>query len=372
MRQNQSQSLPLLNLFNYLRENLGWCLGIDDYLAVAEVMTLGVGVGDWEQVQSLCCLLWAKSETQVGVVKKLVGQMRKSSEPQRSATLEKLEPLTPISPDPPAKSEKTSETTAPPTPPPPPASETLELTLEMEMEPAVTAAAKIRRRISEIKGSYRFQSDYFPVTEREMKQTWRLLRRPLRQGVPAELDVPATVAKIAREGILAAPVLVPRRVNQTDLILLIDRRGSMLPFHPLTEQLVQTALRGGRLRATNVYYFHNYPDETLFRHRNLLQGVPLMEVLSGVSSRAVMLIISDGGAARRFYDQERVEATGAVLEVLRSFVQHIAWLNPVPESLWRHTSAEGIARAVPMFALSREELNRGMQVLRGRKLSEEF
>lgn len=85
-----------------------------------------------------------------------------------------------------------------------------------------------------------------------------------------------------------------------------------------------------------------------------------------------MLIISDGGADRRFYDRERVEATGAMLEVLRSFVQHIAWLNPVPESLWRHTSAEGIARAVPMFALSREELNRGMQVLRGRKLSEEF
>ncbi|MEQ9671280.1 hypothetical protein [Coleofasciculus sp. G2-EDA-02] len=35
-----------------------------------------------------------------------------------------------------------------------------------------------------------------------MKQCWRYLRRPVREGIPTELDVEATVAKVGREGIL--------------------------------------------------------------------------------------------------------------------------------------------------------------------------
>ena len=36
--------------------------------------------------------------------------------------------------------------------------------------------------------SFIFNSEHFPVTKRQMKQSWRFLRRPIREGPPTELD----------------------------------------------------------------------------------------------------------------------------------------------------------------------------------------
>ena len=52
--------------------------------------------------------------------------------------------------------------------------------------------------------------DYFPVTRRQMKQSWRCLRHMVRQGPPTELDVDATVHAIGRQGnVVAACVRSP-------------------------------------------------------------------------------------------------------------------------------------------------------------------
>jgi uncharacterized protein with von Willebrand factor type A (vWA) domain len=49
---------------------------------------------------------------------------------------------------------------------------------------------------------YSFSSDYLPITARQMKQNWRYLRRAARFGPPVDLDVAATVQKIAHEGMM--------------------------------------------------------------------------------------------------------------------------------------------------------------------------
>ncbi|MEQ9553688.1 MAG: hypothetical protein RIM23_29195 [Coleofasciculus sp. G3-WIS-01] len=59
------------------------------------------------------------------------------------------------------------------------------------------------------------------------------------------MDIKATVETMGRQGILLTPVLIPRRINRTDLVLMIDQEGSMVPFHRLSRQLVETAQRGG-------------------------------------------------------------------------------------------------------------------------------
>jgi hypothetical protein len=198
-----------------------------------------------------------------------------------------------------------------------------------------------------------------------MKQCWRYLRRPMREGVPIELDVEATVAKMGREGILLAPVLMPPRSNRTDLVLMIDQEGSMVPFHELSRQLVETAERGGRLRQTHVFYFHDYPDEYLYHHPAMLNAQPISEVLDEIGERAVVLVVSDGGAARGNFDQERVESTKVWIEQLQQSVRYSAWLNPMPNEYWRHTTAEEIARLLPMFEMSRQGMNAAISVLRG-------
>jgi uncharacterized protein with von Willebrand factor type A (vWA) domain len=47
-------------------------------------------------------------------------------------------------------------------------------------------------------------------------------------------------------------------------------------------------------------------------------------------------------------------------------VRRYAWLNPMPNHRWRNTTAEEIARFVPMFEMNRRGLDAAIDILRGR------
>lgn len=211
-------------------------------------------------------------------------------------------------------------------------------------------------------------SDYFPITGRQMKQSWRYLRRLIREGPPIELDVEATVKQISREGMLLHPVTSPRRVNRNELLLLVDRDGSMLPFHSLSERLTKTAMYGGRLAKAGIYYFHNCPGQYLYRDPYHQVAEPIGEVLSTFHhDYAGVLIFSDAGAARGGFSRERLELTAEFLDRLRQQLRYVAWLNPMPRDRWTGTAGE-IAKLVPMFELSRQGLERAIDVLRGKPI----
>jgi uncharacterized protein with von Willebrand factor type A (vWA) domain len=215
--------------------------------------------------------------------------------------------------------------------------------------------------------SFRQTSEYFPLTRRQMKQSWRFLRRMVRTGTPTELDIEATLDQISRQGICLEPVLVPRRVNQSRLLLLIDQDGSMVPFHGFSELLAETAMRGGRLENANVYYFHNCPMDYLYGDRYFHQAEIIDDVLNTVqSSYTGVLIFSDAGAARSALNAERLDVTTAFLTMLKQRVRYIAWLNPVPSTRWTGTTANQIAQVVPMFELNRRGLDQAISILRGR------
>jgi uncharacterized protein len=210
-------------------------------------------------------------------------------------------------------------------------------------------------------------TDYLPVTQRQMKQSWRYLRRFVREGVPTELDVAATVRHIAQNGMLLNPVLVPPRRNQTELLLLIDQDGSMVAFHSLSVRLMETASRGGRLGDAGVYYFHNCPIDYLYHDPKHQQAEPLRDWFGQVSrSRSVVLIFSDAGAARGGANPERIAETKKFLAELRPQVRYVAWLNPLPKARWEGTSAEAIAQLTPMFEISRQGMDGAISALRGR------
>lgn len=209
-------------------------------------------------------------------------------------------------------------------------------------------------------------TEYPPLTRRQMKQSWRYLRRMLREGVPTELDVEGTIERISRQGVLLEPVIVPRRVNRSKLLLLIDQDGSMMPFQNLSHQLAETAIRGGRLEDTDIYYFHNCPIDYLYRDRYYQVPKTIDDVLNSLRfPHTSALVFSDAGAARGGLNPERVEVTAQFLEQLREQVRHIAWLNPMPRYRWFGTSAGQIARLVPMFELTRQGLHNAISTLRG-------
>lgn len=357
--------LPLLEIFNSLRQRHGLPLGVDEYLVVVRGLQAGFGVGSRQELEQLCCTLWAKSNNESRLIRRLFEQMWKQVESSPKDSIS--------SPIPSPKPEKSEANL--------PENLSLELSdepkskleepasLSMEMDEPVQVVQAVRRssRDRELKRPrYSLLNDYFPVTKRQMKQSWRYLRRPVREGVATELDVEATVEKMGREGMLLEPVLVPRRTNRTDLVLMIDQEGSMVPFHALSRQLVETAERGGRLRQTSVFYFHDYADEYLYRHPALLNAQPIDEVLAEVGERAVVLIVSDAGAARGNFDAERVKQTQEWMEKLQQSVRYTAWLNPMPNESWLHTTAGEISQFAPMFEMSRQGMNGAIGVLRGR------
>lgn len=352
------EELPLLDIFNSLRQRHGLPLGVDEYLAVLRSLQAGFGIGSRQEVQQLCCLVWAKSEEESRLIRRLLEQMWKHS-PAESGNEDKRSPDVPEKPQTSEQScsdEPLPELETPPSPTPEPVQ-------------AVQAVRSSRRDREMKRPRYSLLTEYFPVTKRQMKQCWRYLRRLVREGVPTELDVEATVAKMGREGILLEPVLMPPRCNRTDLVLMIDQEGSMVPFHELSRQLVETAERGGRLRQTRVFYFHDYPDEYLYRHPAMLDAQPMSEVLEEIGERAVVLIVSDAGAARGNFDKERVESTRVWIEQLQQSVRYCAWLNPMPNECWQNTTAEELARLLPMFEMSRQGMNAAISVLRGRYIA---
>jgi len=237
-----------------------------------------------------------------------------------------------------------------------------------EIEDEVQAARVARGATDGGKG------EFFPVTRRQMKQSWRHLRRPVREGRATELDVEATVNQIGRQGMLLDPVLVPPRVNRLELLLLIDQDGSMIPFHALSERLIRTATQEGRLGHFSIYYFRNCPTLNLYRDRHCRDAEPLQTVLETLqNTRTVVLVISDAGAARGVFNPDRLRMTRQFVAQLQRHARYIAWLNPVPRSRWsstksgfHSTTAGQIAELVPMFEVTRAGLDSAIDVLRGR------
>lgn len=377
------EELPLLDIFNSLRQRHGLPLGIEEYLAVVRSLEAGFGIANREELEQLCCMLWAKSEQENCLIRRLFGEMwvqieslpensNSSTQENSPTSLDETESdasnLISDSPTPENHESSPIETSTPEEP------QVDEPLPDLDIPPTITPepvqavqAMRSSRSDREIKRPrYVLLTEYFPVTKRQMKQCWRSLRRPIRQGIPTELDVEQTVAKIGREGILLQPVMMPPRTNRSDLVLIIDQEGSMVPFHELSRQLVETARRGGRLRTANVYYFHDYPDEYLYQHPAMVDAKTVSEILDEIDERTAVLIVSDAGAARGNFDQERIDNTKVWVEQLQQSVRYFAWLNPMPSECWGQTTAEEIARFVPMFEMSSQGMNAAISALRGR------
>jgi hypothetical protein len=211
------------------------------------------------------------------------------------------------------------------------------------------------------------QDEYFPLTRRQMKQGWRYLRRTSREGPKTEFDLEGTVAQIGQQGLFLGPVMKSRRSNRTDLVFLIDCDGSMVPFQGLSQRLVDTAKRAGRLGSASVYFFRNCPIRYLY-HDSLMQSPePMHQFLRGrLSPKTVVMLVSDAGAARGSLNPSRLRKTQTFLEQLNQYARYVVWLNPLPRSRWEGTTAHVIAQLVPMFEIDRAGFQGAIDILKGR------
>jgi uncharacterized protein with von Willebrand factor type A (vWA) domain len=352
-------TLPLLDLFEDLLA-AGLPLGIDEYGRALRALAGGFGLANRAALERMCRALWVKSAEDSAVFRFYFDRHF----PMAAATPEGTEPDAAS-----GGPEPSTEGEAPPVtlPASGQATRTESLLLAkpsslMDDQSVLQAAA--RRDLPEQR--FLRNAEYYPVTRRQMKQTWRYLRKPVREGPEVEFSVEETVRAVTRCGMLLSPSLIPRRLNRAALLLLIDRKGSMTPFHGLGQRLEDTAVRGGRLGDAAVYYFHDYPQQYVYRNPVMTRPLRVEGLTGGNQSQRAVLIFSDAGAARGGFDPDRVEATRNFLERMRRSTGRIAWLNPMPYSRWAGTSAKPIAECVAMFEFSRQGMDHAMDLLRGR------
>jgi uncharacterized protein with von Willebrand factor type A (vWA) domain len=347
----------LFQVFERLRRQ-GVPLGVSDYLLAIETIQAGVGLEDAESFKGLCRLLWAKS--------------REDQELFDLAFAELVEPqLSTISTPESNTSNSLSTAPEPPTtlPESQPESE-LEEEAESQQERVALPSKSMNRsfmlKLELSEDSHHYQlTPRLPISRRDMAGAWRQLRRPQRVGVPEELDVEDTINNICRSGLLLRPVLQPRRRNQARLLVLVDQQGSMAPFAPLIDAMIESILQGGLLGKTSLYYFHDCPEGFLYQRPSLTDALPLEALVDEQAKGNSVLIVSDAGAARGYYDRRRVAETQAFLKTLSVYTYLYTWLNPMPKTRWKATTAEDIAGMVPMFTLSQEGLNDAVNILRG-------
>ncbi|WP_146217444.1 hypothetical protein [Chitinophaga sp. S165] len=195
------------------------------------------------------------------------------------------------------------------------------------------------------KKNYTFDNRYLPVSRRFIEQTIRSLRYKVPGAGRATIDIPATVEEVARKGYFNEWKLTEEDGFVTRWTLLIDHEGSMIAFKDLADAVVESATTGSVKNEGDVFYFRNYPSEYLFTNPEHTRSVKLRKLITSPSRN--ILIVSDAGAARGYYSEDRVRKVFRLLYQLRS--HRIAWLNPLPEARWKGTSAEKISRYVKMF-----------------------
>ena len=361
-------------------------LGCDDLLALRQALGAGFGLASRDELVELCVTLWAKSPTEAAMVRMLFERRQlpdwavlvgtaaagPTGGPEAGAGL--------------------------PVPGPAGSSPQPAGAVEAPLTVARTKVAGVPRLPARPTRQF-VLAPQFPLSSRAVAQTFRRLRQPVREGPATELDVDATTERRARTGLASPPVLVPRRRNRARLILLVDRQGSMSPFHPYLDHLRDAIVEDSKLDTVYEGYFHDSPvdradprvlarlsgmfptlDSVLASIRPSARGIvfgdPLLRkpvrlgrLLDDASDARGAVIVSDAGAARQSYDAERLVASVAFARELRRRNVALAWLNPVPREGWAGTTAAELARHVPMFALDGEGLHRAVDVLRGRPVA---
>lgn len=390
------QEGPLWTLFEQLRRRR-FPLGLEDYHILRGALRAGFGWSSRQALRDLCCALWSKSTRERELLIALFDQLKLDEWKLREQT-----------------SEGSAGSSWPRTEPSETALE--EETAEDEMEPSagvyeegleqlpLSQSRNLPFILLETNKSSNRPFVFvpqFPLTYREIAQAWRRLRRPVRMGPRVELDVQETVDKRCRLGIGAPIVLVPRRRNTARLLLLIDRQGSMSPFHRFTDEVCDAIQQSGKLEHAALYYFHDVPaegaDESVLNQLSdklfptldgvlsqippLAEGevyadptlnsmpVKLSDVLNSHAAGAAVVILSDAGAARGNYDIIRLLDTVAFVKALRAHTTQYVWLNPLPERYWGKSTAAQIARHIPMLPLDQQGIYRAVNILRGQPFS---
>lgn len=353
-----AEALPFLELFQAYRARFQ--LSIAQYDDLRQALACGFGLGGWDSLRLVCRALWCKQVPGSPLYQEFD---RLFDAYVRQYTGQFIEP----SPAP---------TPAPVSPPPSPAISTLgqlptlpprnRIEPTPQSDPILANVPSAMRSLSP--GSLPVQRgdkntvpievnpNQLPLTTAEVRSLWRSLRVRVRSSRQQEVDLPATLAAIEREGIYADVVLRPVLTRKTEALILVDTHNAMIPYRPAIQPLLK-AVDDRWIDPAERYYFTAYPDDYLFEWDRPTQAKSLVRILPRLhSSRTVVMVISDAGAAMGDRSPERVKGVETWLKQMGPSVRQVLWINPVPAQRWVRSAAEKIAALPGLDMIALDQL----------------
>jgi uncharacterized protein with von Willebrand factor type A (vWA) domain len=193
--------------------------------------------------------------------------------------------------------------------------------------------------------------DKVELGTRNIKMALRRLRRFARRGAPDELALSDTIDATARSGGWLDIKMQAERHNVVKVLLLLDIGGSMDDHVKTCEELFSAAR--SEFKHLEHYYFHNFTYEALWRdnRRRYNEHMGTVEVMRTYGTDYKLILVGDatmspyeitqpGGSVEHW----NAEAGSVWLQRLLKHYPKFAWINPQPQSRWRHTSSIEMTR----------------------------
>ena len=195
--------------------------------------------------------------------------------------------------------------------------------------------------------------DKVELGTRNIKMALRRLRRFARRGAPDELALADTIDATARSGGWLDIKMQAERHNVVKVLLLLDIGGSMDDHVKTCEELFSAAR--SEFKHLEHYYFHNFTYEALWRdnRRRFNEHIDTVEVMRTYGTDYKLILVGDatmspyeitqpGGSVEHW----NAEAGSVWLQRLIRHYPKFAWINPQPQSRWRHTSSIEMTREI--------------------------
>lgn len=209
---------------------------------------------------------------------------------------------------------------------------------------------------------------------RNIKLALRSLRRFARQGATDELDLDGTIGNTARNAGLLDICMVPERHNAVKILLFLDAGGSMERHVRQCEELFSAART--EFKHLEHFYFHNCVYESVWRNnrRRYTELTATLDVMHKYGQDHKLIFVGDasmspyelmlpGGSVEHWNEEPGATWLGRLL----STYPHAAWLNPVAQQYWEHTTSIAMVRELAggrMFPLTLEGLTRAIESLK--------
>ncbi|MCE5282068.1 MAG: hypothetical protein LLG93_08200 [Deltaproteobacteria bacterium] len=219
---------------------------------------------------------------------------------------------------------------------------------------------------------YRDYSQEGPLTEMQMGEALKRLRRMIPQGPRDVVNVEKTIDETMRNGGEISIVFDRHLADRLKVILMIDNGGwSMDPYVEIVQTLFNYAR--SQFKDLRIYYFHNtlYGRVWLDPQRHLRPEAIEEFVRRDPETR--LIIVGDaamapyelmGANGSLYVGQHDSQASVERLKFLARTFRHAVWLNPQAEPVWEYTWTIGqIGTIFPMFELTLDGLERAVQHL---------